>query len=121
MGKFANEREGQGVMIGPGVQTKGTDGWDALGKPVPMYRRAAAMEHVKDMYGDRPMDKEKVFSCIEAMCNHIERDNPHAAMERALAHRGNPAGIVDAIGVYRLLAVLLTAQKPRHRVPYAKR
>lgn len=118
MGKFANVSEGQGMRLGPPVQTKGTDGFEALGKPVPMYRRAAAYEHVKAMYGTHPLDKEKAFRCIEAMCNCIERDEPHAAMERALGPSmgGHPDGIVDALGVYRLLAVLLTAEKPKIRV-----
>jgi hypothetical protein len=121
MGRFANELSESASHLGP-VRKKPRDGkehseWDALGHPVPMHRRAAAMEHVREMCGDAPMDKGKVFSCIEAMCVYIERDNPHAAMERALGPEwgGHPEGIVDAIGVYRLLAVLLTAEKPKER------
>ena len=120
MGKFANGFDGEVSHLGPVRKKppveKVEDGFEALGHPVPMFRRAAAYEHVKDMYGSRPMDKKKVFSCIQRMCNFIERDNPHEAMETALVHPGNPEGIVDAIGVYRLLAVLLTAEKPRVRV-----
>lgn len=122
MGRFANELPEGVSHMGP-VGKKKPDGkvhseFEALGHPVPMYRRSAAYEHVKAMYGDHPMDKEKVFRCIEAMCNCIERDDPHGAMERALGPSmgGHPEGIVDALGVYRLLAVLLTAEKPKVRV-----
>lgn len=110
MGKFANEEPGQGLRLGPPVPLDGEDGFAALGKPVPIHRRAAAERHCKDM---GCTDSAKVFHCIEAMCIHIENDEPHAAMERALGPSwgGHPEGIVDATGVYRLLAVLLCAEK----------
>jgi hypothetical protein len=113
MGRFANEvRNPEGLGLPP-VKTEGTDGFNALGKPVPFYRRSEAFRHAMDM---GCTDKQKVFRCIEAMANRIERDDPHGAMERALGGKQNPDGIVDATGVYRLLAVLLTATKPKVRV-----
>lgn len=113
MGKFGNVTEGVGMRLGPPVETEGSDGYAAFGKPVPMYRRSAAYQHAKDMGCIQTHGHEKVFSCIEAMANKIERDDPHGAMERALKHGHNPDGIVDATGVYRLLAVLCTAEKPQ--------
>lgn len=121
MGKFANELEGEaaGVSLGLApVEVEGSDGFAAFGKPVPMYRRAAAMEHIKAMYHGAEIDKEKAFRCIERMSHFIEQDNPHAAMESALGPSwgGPPDGLLDVTGIYRLLAVLLTAPKPRIRV-----
>lgn len=120
MGKFANEYDGEISNLGPTRRKPGTNTmpseFDALGHPVPMYRRAAAYEHAKAM---GCTDKQKTFSCIQRMADFIERDNPHAAMETALAHPTNPDGIVDVTGVYRLLAVLLTATQPETK-PVAK-
>lgn len=125
MGKFANapttEFDGARIFgderkIGLSVDHESSElsGFEAMGKPVPMYRRAAAYEHAKAM---GCTDKEKTFACIQRMADYIERDNPHMAMETALGHRDNPLGIVDAIGVYRLLSVLLTAEKPKDPEP----
>lgn len=101
MGRFANASEGVGMRLAPPMPVAPEDrnGFGALGYPVPFYRRDAANQHMKDM---GITNAELRFSCIERMCAHIERDNPHAAMEETY-------GIVDATGCYRLLAVLLTA------------
>lgn len=100
MGIFANESDhpmdGARIMPDP---SEGNDGFAALGKPVPANRKAAAYECLKDMGLD---DAERRWSLIEAMSVHVERDNPHAAMERA-------AKDVDVTGCYRLLATLLAA------------
>lgn len=109
MGKFANKSEGVGMRLAPPAYVAQTDrnGFDALGYPVPEYRKEEANRHLKDM---GVTDADKRFSCIQAMCHHIERDEPHAAMEGAF-------GTVDAIGAYRLLAVLLTALPPAAPAP----
>lgn len=124
MGRFANEPPEGASHLGPVGRKKPDEvvrsEYDALGYPVPMYRRSAAYQHAKDM---GCTDREKIFRCIEAMSNCIERDDPHGAMERALgpAWGGHEDGIVDALGVYRLLAVLLTAEKTRVRIAAGRR
>lgn len=110
MGEFANKDEGVDTMIGPGVEVQGEDGFAALGKPVPFYRRAEAYQHMKDM---GCTDKDKMLGVIGRMSIFIERNDPHMALETALYSKENPDGMVDAIGCYRLLAVLLTAERPK--------
>lgn len=100
MGKFANEGPGQGLRIGPRVEVKGTDGFDAMGKPIPYYRQQAGYEHCKQM----GLDSERSFSVVGIMSEKLARDEPHAGMEAALKY-------LDVTGVYRLMAVLLTAER----------
>jgi hypothetical protein len=99
MGRFANEMPGQG-MIGPDTYSKGNDGFAALGKPVPFWRQAAGYEHAKAM----GLDSGPAFEVVAVFAEQIKRDAPHAAMEAGLKY-------LDATGVYRLLAVMLTAEK----------
>lgn len=99
MGRFANEMPGQG-RIGPDVYSKGDDGFAALGKPVPFYRQAAGYEHAKAM----GLESGRAFEVVGIFADKIARDEPHAAMEAGLKY-------LDATGIYRLLAVMLTAEK----------
>lgn len=80
-----------------------SDGMNAFGKPVPLYRREAALKHCRAMGLD---DTNKAVGTINRMVEQIERDEPYAAMEAGMAY-------LDLPGTYRLLAVLCTAPKPR--------
>jgi len=81
---------------------EGTDGFDAMGKPIPYYRQQAGYDHCRQM----GLSSERSFSVVGVMSEKLARDQPHAAMEEAL-------GYLDVTGVYRLMAVLLTAGKER--------
>lgn len=82
------------------------NGFDAMGKPIPAYRRAAAYETCKTI-GIEPAERR--FDCVDRMASALERDEPHRAMEVGMEY-------LDLTGTYRLMAVLLTAEKPRIRV-----
>ena len=75
------------------------DGMDAFGKPVPSYRKDAALKHCRDM---GLTDTNKATGLINRAVEHIERDEPYKAMEAITAY-------LDLTGAYRLLAVLCTA------------
>lgn len=61
MSIFANEHEGVGARIGPDTSTTGTEGFAALGKPVPFYRREAGSQALKDMGVERAEDRFRVL------------------------------------------------------------
>jgi len=73
-------------------------GFNAMGHPVPMSRRANAYQHCKNM---GCLDDAVIWVTINAMSNHLCRDNPYLAMQEGMR-------LVDLIGTYRLMAVLLT-------------
>lgn len=75
-------------------------GFNAMGKPVPYYRRQAAMDHCRQM---GLTDTGKAMSVIDRMSEALARDEPYNAMEAGMAH-------LDLTGTYRLMAVLLTAE-----------
>lgn len=79
---------------------KAAYGFDAMGKPVPYYRRQAAMDHCKQM---GLTDTNAAMATIDRMAEAISRDEPYQAMEAGMAH-------LDLIGTYRLMAVLCTAE-----------
>ncbi len=76
-------------------------GMNAMGKPIPMARRAEADKHCKEMglagHDDR-------MACIGGVSNCLERDDPYAAMADGMKY-------LDLTGTYRLMAVLLTPLK----------
>ncbi|MBN7763697.1 hypothetical protein JYP52_21395 [Nitratireductor aquibiodomus] len=74
------------------------DGMDAFGKPVPAYRKQAALDHCRQM---GLTDTNKATGVINRMAAAIGRDEPYAAMEAGMAY-------LDLTGTYRLLAVLCT-------------
>lgn len=107
MGKFANKEPGQGLRLGPTPRNEewhGQSEFAALGHKVPLFRRSAADRHMKDMGFT---DAEQRFDVISVMSDRIARDDPHDALEQALA-KG-----VDATGCYRLLSVLLCEPEPQ--------
>jgi hypothetical protein len=80
----------------------GKSGFDALGLPVPFFRRSEGISHLRDMGFT---DRERMDQIVGKMSAHIERDDSHAALEVAMQLG------VDATGCYRMLAVLLTAER----------
>ena len=78
------------------------NGFDAMGKPIPLYRKQAAYDTCKAMGVNNP---SVAWSVVNGMANALERDKPYDAMNVGGAH-------VDLTGVYRLMAVLLTAPRP---------
>ena len=101
MSIFGNENGMVGSRVAPDTYTVGEDGFAGLGKPVPFWRRHAGYEHARKM----GLDKERAFSVVEGMCNAIARDEPMRALESGYRN-------LDVTGCYRLLAVLLSAEKP---------
>lgn len=100
MSIWGNTQEGQGGRIGPGVETPGQDGFDAMGKPVSMHRRQAAYDTCKTMGRS---DSEANWDVVSRMANCIQRDEPMRALEEATNAKW------DVTAAYRLLAVLCTA------------
>lgn len=78
-------------------------GFDAMGKPVPLHRRTAALHHCKQMGLN---DVEDAWTCVGQMSEQLERDKPYEAMAVGMKY-------LDLIGTYRLMAVLLTAEEIR--------
>lgn len=108
MGKFANSAEEMGEQVSHLGNVRGGRPWngesefDAMGCEVPMFRRAAAEHHLKDMGFT---DAEQRFDIVNAMSYQIGKDNSHAALETGLS-KG-----LDATGCYRVLSVLLCAER----------
>lgn len=78
------------------------EGMDAVGKPIPDFRRDAAYEHCKAM----GLGSADAMACVSETSEQLERDKPHEARGRAMKY-------VDLIGSYRIFAVLLTGDKPK--------
>lgn len=107
MGKFANELVDNVSHLGNargGQPWRGESEFDAMGCEVPMFRRAAAEEHLKDMGFT---NAEQRFEVVSMMSYYIARDNTHQALEKAL-DKG-----LDVVGCYRILSVLLTATQEK--------
>lgn len=79
------------------------DGFDAMGKPIPMFRRAVALAHCASM---GVTDREDALSCVGGVAEQLERDKPYEAMACGMKY-------LDLTGTYRLMAVLLTATEPK--------
>lgn len=77
------------------------EGFDAMGKPIPLYRRQAAQHDCKAMGLE---DSGQIFECVQSVAQRLERDDPYGAMEQGTKY-------LDLTGTYRLMAVLLTAER----------
>jgi hypothetical protein len=78
------------------------DGFAAMGKPIPNHRRDAAYETCRKAFG---MDSSKSMGTVQGMAEMLERDKPYEALGCGMKYG------VDLTGSYRLMAVLLTAEK----------
>ena len=74
-------------------------GFNAMGKPVPFYRREAGYQHCKQM----GLGSDGSFAAVGGMSEALERDEPHNAIGAGMKY-------LDLTGAYRLMAVLLTAE-----------
>lgn len=81
----------------------GKSEFEALGLPVPFFRRSNGIKHLRDMGFT---DREQMDSIVGKMSAAIERDDSHEALEVAMRLG------VDATGCYRMLSVLLTGEPP---------
>lgn len=94
MAEFLNRPRPQRRKDQPG------SGFNAMGKPVPMFRRQAALDHCKAM---GLTDTQDAWACVGRMSEALERDEPYKAMEAGMVY-------LDLTGTYRLMAVLLSAE-----------
>lgn len=73
-------------------------GFSAMGKPISEHRRQAAYDMCKEV----GLNTENRYSAVGEVANALERDKPYEAMQLGMKY-------LDLTGVYRLMAVLLTA------------
>ena len=78
------------------------DGFKAMGKPIPDYRRDEAYRTCRDAF---EMRSSRAMGAVSGMAEQLERDNPYGAMEAAMKYG------IDLTGTYRIMAVLLTHQQ----------
>lgn len=96
MAEFLNQK------IPERISKEGSDsGFDAMGKPIPMFRRQIAYDHCKQM---GITNSEDAWGCVNGVSESLERDQPYDAMAKGMQY-------LDLTGTYRLMAVLLTAQQ----------
>jgi len=82
------------------VKPENHDGFAAMGKPIPVFRRDAALQHCRDM----GLETADGMAVVSGVAEQLERDEPYKAMEVGLKY-------LDLTGTYRLFAVLLTAEQ----------
>jgi hypothetical protein len=98
MAEFKNQRFPE---MAPDTSDDPMSGFNAMGKPVPFYRRQAGFDTCR-RFG---IDSEGSYAVVNGMSEQLERDKPYEAMAQGMQH-------LDLTGTYRLLAVLLTAEQP---------
>ena len=81
------------------ARDKGNSGFAAMGKPIPLYRCTAALDHCRAM---GLTNTEEAMACVSGMAEALRRDEPYDAMAVGMRY-------LDLTGTYRLMAVLLTA------------
>lgn len=92
MAEFLNRK-----WTGLGDELTEDQGFNGMGKPVPLHRQQEAYRHAKEM----GLNSERAWSCVSGMSNALERDEPYEAMQQGMYH-------LDLTGTYRMMAVLLT-------------
>ncbi len=78
-------------------------GYDAMGEPVPAYRKQEADKHLEAMIPD--IDYPEKMRIVGQMSTAIEKDNPYQALKIAEEK-------LDYYGARRLFAALCAAPKP---------
>lgn len=93
------------------------DGFEAMGQPVPNFRRAVAYRHVQQMAPE--WSNDKVMHIVDSVANALERDEPYEARDLAMGHKPGTERTLDngldLTGAYRLFAVLLSGQLVRRK------
>jgi len=85
----------------PKMKSGPNEGFNAMGKAIPIHRKKTADLHLKDM-GIK--DAEDRFRCIAMVSARLEHDDPYGAQHDAMKY-------LDLTGAYRLMAVLLTGEE----------
>jgi len=75
-----------------------SDGFAAMGKPIPFHRKQAGYDFVKSI------GVKDCFGAVAAMSEQLERDKPYEAMAAGMRY-------LDLTGTYRLMAYLLTGDR----------
>ncbi len=78
------------------------DGFAAMGKPIPDYRRDEAYRTCRREF---EMSSSKAMGTVQGMADSLERDKPYQALAAGMKYG------VDLTGSYRLMAVLLAYQE----------
>ena len=91
-------------VVPPRFQSAPGDGFDAMGKPIPLYRCTAALEHCRQIGLDNADD---AMACVSGMAEQLKRDQPYEALAVGMRY-------LDLTGTYRVMAVLLTAPDPNN-------
>lgn len=73
------------------------EGMDAMGKPIPNFRKQNAYQQAKEM----GLNTEMAWRVVNAVADKLERDDPFGAQEQGMK-------FLDITGVYRLMSYLLT-------------
>lgn len=68
-----------------------------MGKVIPLERRKKGLEHCKEM----GLNTSESWTVVNVVAQQLERDKPYVAQQEGLE-------FLNATGVYRLFAVLLT-------------
>jgi hypothetical protein len=75
-------------------------GFNAMGQPIPIFRKEAAYQLVTH-FGVEPAEDR--VSLVNSVSEHLERDHPYEAQAAAMRY-------LDLTAAYRLIAVLLTGE-----------
>jgi hypothetical protein len=89
----------------PPAAVKHDEGFGAMGHPVPAYRQQAGYDLCRQL----GCGTEAAWTAVAGMAGALERDKPYEAMEAGMR-------TLDLTGTYRLMAVLLSAIKPRFKI-----
>lgn len=99
MAEFISEGKRRKAAYDKAQKDKPGDGFNAFGHPVPLHRRAAAMQHCHMMN----LEMQASWDLVGKMANCVERDQPYEAIQEGCVH-------LDLLGSYRVLAALCTAE-----------
>ena len=83
-----------------GQQKNEIDGFNNMGKPIPIDRRQQGYDHAKQM----GLSSDHALAAVSGVAEQLERDKPYEAMAAGMKY-------LDLTGTYRLFAVLLTPSR----------
>ena len=101
MAEFLNQ-------VVPQDPPESADGFAAMGKPIPDFRRDEAYRTCREEF---EMNSSKAMGTVAGMAEMLERDKPYEALGCGMKYG------VDLTGSYRLMAVLLVHQEKSDAVP----
>ncbi len=89
--EFTGQKKVKRLSLGKG------QGFDAMGKPIPLERRTNAVQHCRAM---GMTNTEDIWTVVQLMAQQLERDEPYEAVRHGMKY-------LDLTGTYRLMSVLL--------------